>query len=155
MKKMKMAALLMSVCMVAPILIGCGHSEQQKQSEGGGNVTENSIEKEGSTETDNAEEDVEKEVVELDIFVDQTWWPVDNFEGIFPEYITEQTGVKLNVTVAADSQQLGLMLSSGDLPDLIYTQDASRLSNAEYCYTYMSWQSSMLLILKWMRTEWL
>lgn len=83
-----------------------------------------------------SEQDTTQDVVKLDIFVDQTWWPVDNFEGIFPEYITEKTGVTLDVTVAADSQQLGIMLSSGTLPDLVYEQDASRLSKSEFCYSY-------------------
>ena len=79
----------------------------------------------------------EQDVVELDVFINESWWPVDTFTGIIPEAITEATGVKLNVTVCADDNQLGLMIASNDLPDLIFTQrELNRLSNEDMCYSY-------------------
>lgn len=79
----------------------------------------------------------EQNVVELDVFINESWWPVDSFTGIIPEAITEATGVKLNVTVCADDNQLGLMIASNDLPDLIFTQrELNRLSNEDMCYSY-------------------
>lgn len=79
----------------------------------------------------------EDEAVTLDIFINESWWPIDTFTGIIPEAITEATGVKLNVTVCTDDNQLGLMIASRDLPDLVFTQkELNRLSNSEVCYSY-------------------
>lgn len=79
----------------------------------------------------------ESEVTELDIFINESWWPIDTFTGIIPEAITEATGVKLNVTVCADDNQLGLMIASKDLPDLVFTQkELTRLSTPEMSYSY-------------------
>lgn len=79
----------------------------------------------------------QQDVVELDVFINESWWPVDTFTGIIPEAITAATGVKLNVTVCADDNQLGLMIASHDLPDLVFTQkELNRLSNSDLCYSY-------------------
>lgn len=79
----------------------------------------------------------EEEPVTLSIFIDHSWYPVESFTGIIPEYITEKTGVTLDVTVAIDANQLGVMLSSGDLPDLIYTQNmVDRCSDPAVSYSY-------------------
>ncbi|WP_027091674.1 hypothetical protein [Cohnella thermotolerans] len=59
--------------------------------------------------------------VELNLFVDQPWWPLKDWSGSVPEEITKKTGVKLNITVATDEKQLPLMIASGDLPDLVVT----------------------------------
>jgi len=62
----------------------------------------------------------ETEPITLTCYVDYTWFPIDSWDGIIPKAITEATGVQLDVTVASDETQLGLMIASGDLPDLIY-----------------------------------
>ena len=77
------------------------------------------------------------DVVTLTVFIDHSWYPVESFTGIIPETITEKTGVKLDVTVALDSNQLGVMLASGELPDLVYTQTmVDRFSDGDVCYSY-------------------
>lgn len=82
-------------------------------------------------------EEVSEEVTELDIFINMNWWPIDSWTGIIPEEIEARTGVKLNLTVAADTQQLGLMIASNELPDLIFTdQELNRLSSENFCYSY-------------------
>lgn len=79
----------------------------------------------------------DEEPVTLTVFIDHTWYPIENFTGIIPEYITEKTGVKLDVTVALDANQLGVMLASGDLPDLIYTQNmVDRCSDPAVALSY-------------------
>ncbi|MDO5422292.1 MAG: extracellular solute-binding protein [Eubacteriales bacterium] len=79
----------------------------------------------------------EEASTELDIFINMSWWPVDTFTGIIPEEIEAQTGVKLNLTITADSQQLGLMIASGEIPDLVFTdQELDRLSSSQFCYSY-------------------
>ncbi|MDR1950048.1 MAG: extracellular solute-binding protein [Spirochaetaceae bacterium] len=80
--------------------------------------------------------DAEKPV-ELDLFVDFTWFEVDSWTGIIPEEITRKTGVKLNVTRAVDNSQLGMMIASGNLPDLIFTEpELSRLASENFAWSY-------------------
>ncbi|GHU99061.1 ABC transporter substrate-binding protein [Spirochaetia bacterium] len=65
------------------------------------------------------------------------WWPTDEFAGIIPEEITKRTGVTLIPSVVVDDQQLGALLASGDLPDLIFTSEMkSILSSSEFCYDF-------------------
>jgi putative aldouronate transport system substrate-binding protein len=79
------------------------------------------------------------QVKTLKVFINMPWYPTKTFTGIIPEEITRQTGVKLDVTVAVDANQLGVMIASGELPDLIYTDGLhDRLSNANVCYDYDS-----------------
>lgn len=77
-----------------------------------------------------------KEPVTLTIFFDHTWIPTDDFTGIIPEEITKATGVTLDVTFPVDSNQLGVLAASGDLPDLVYTQNMIyRMSDENLCYS--------------------
>ena len=79
-----------------------------------------------------------EEPVKLTVFIDHTWYSVDYFTGIIPEEITRKTGVTLEPTVAADASQLGVLLASGDYPDLIYTFDnISACSNSDVAYDYL------------------
>jgi putative aldouronate transport system substrate-binding protein len=73
----------------------------------------------------------------FDVFINFTWYPVSKWEGIIPEEITKRTGITLNPTVAVDEQQLGIMISSGDLPDLIATDGMlSNLSTSDLSYDW-------------------
>lgn len=82
-----------------------------------------------------AEEFGDKQVT-LTLFYDHTWIPTDDFTGIIPEEITRLTGVTLDVTYAVDANQLGVLAASGDLPDLVYTQNMiDRLSDPNLCYS--------------------
>ncbi|ANY67119.1 hypothetical protein BBD42_12085 [Paenibacillus sp. BIHB 4019] len=78
-----------------------------------------------------------KEPVELSVFVNHPWFPVKDWSGSIPEMITEKTGVKLKVTVAADDKQLPLMIASGDLPDLVFTStNLDRLADPAVSYSW-------------------
>ncbi len=78
-----------------------------------------------------------KEPVTLDVFIDFPWYWTEKFEGIIPEEITKETGVTLAPTRAVDDTQLGIMIASNDLPDLVYTDKLfDRLSNAQYSYAW-------------------
>ncbi|MHA7963972.1 extracellular solute-binding protein [Paenibacillus sp. CAU 1782] len=77
------------------------------------------------------------EPVELSIFVNHPWFPVRDWSGSVPELITEKTGVKLKVTIAADDKQLPLMIASGDLPDLVFTAtNLDRLADPKISYSW-------------------
>lgn len=80
-----------------------------------------------------------EEPVTIELFVNHSWWSMKDWSGKIPEEITRRTGVKFNVTVAADDNQLPLMIASGDLPELIFTdKELSRLANDELCYDWGS-----------------
>ncbi|MDG0791534.1 hypothetical protein OMP38_12125 [Cohnella ginsengisoli] len=53
------------------------------------------------------------EPVELNMFVDATWYPFQEWSGEVPEAITKATCVKPKVTIATDDKQLALMVASG------------------------------------------
>ncbi|MDR0999216.1 MAG: extracellular solute-binding protein [Clostridiales bacterium] len=73
----------------------------------------------------------------FDIFFNFTWWPDTDWDGIIPEEVTRVTGVSFNVNVALDEQQMGVMIASGDLPEIVSTQYLmSELSNSELCYDW-------------------
>lgn len=75
--------------------------------------------------------------VTLSCFINYTWYPIDKWEGIIPEEITKRTGITLDITKAVDAQQLGLMIASGDLPDIVATDVLlSSLSTDDLCYAY-------------------
>jgi putative aldouronate transport system substrate-binding protein len=79
-----------------------------------------------------------EDAVEMELFVNHPWWPLKDWSGSVAEEITRQTGVKLKVTVAADANQLQLMIASGDLPEMIFTDSTllKRLSDNNLCYSW-------------------
>ncbi|MGO4273388.1 ABC transporter substrate-binding protein, partial [Paenibacillus sp. TAF58] len=77
------------------------------------------------------------EVKELSLFIDASWYPVKEWTGAVAEKITEKTGIKLKVTVATDDKQLPLMIASGDLPDLVFTNaNIERMSDSKLSYPW-------------------
>lgn len=129
--KRKVFTMLLAVCMAGGLLGGCGNSTAAVQ-ETAAAAAEN------GEQMQEQEEQAEVDVEELELYIDFTWYPSDNWEGIIPEEITKATGVTLNVTRSADDGQLGLMVASGELPDLIFCAGDSlnRLSDGTLCYGY-------------------
>jgi putative aldouronate transport system substrate-binding protein len=77
------------------------------------------------------------EVTTLTTFVNHSWYPITGFTGAIADQITEDTGIRLDITIAVDSRQLGVMIASGDLPDLTYTDSQlDTLSNAGISHSY-------------------
>ena len=78
------------------------------------------------------------EQVELTLWVDWNWVGFDSYEGgICQEWMIDQTGIKINMNKAIDSEQLSMMISSGDLPDLVVCSSAAKvraLSDSAVCY---------------------
>ena len=77
-----------------------------------------------------------EEPITLTIFIDHFWYPVETFTGIIPEEITRLTGIVLEPTIALDQEQLGVLIGSGDMPDLVYTQNlCDQMSNPDIAYS--------------------
>jgi putative aldouronate transport system substrate-binding protein len=71
------------------------------------------------------------------IFVNHSWYPTNSFTGIIPDEITRLTGVVLDPTIAVDGQQLGVMIGSGQLPDLVYTSEfLDQMSDPNISWSY-------------------
>lgn len=126
----KFMSIVLVMVLVALMVTGC---KSDKTDTNKGSTTE------GTETTKNTDKGTEQgsEVTELDVFINFTWYTNEQFEGLIPEEITKRTGVKLNVTKAADDKQLGLMIASGTLPDIIFTsKELSRLSDPNVSYSY-------------------
>lgn len=133
---------LLSLLLCAALLTGC----QMTDSTDGTEQPSTAATKEDSSKEEEpdsaAEEETEQETVAvdavtLDLYVDFPWYPVDSWEGIIPEELTKNGGVYFDVTRSADDSQLGLMIASGDLPDVIFTSnEIDRLCDSNLCYGY-------------------
>jgi len=133
-KERKTGFTLFAVLLIVMLLAGCGGNK------GAGDEAANQAGSAGGqsgSESESAAEPKNDEIVELDMFVDHSWWPLKDWSGIVPEEITKRTGVKLNITVATDDKQLPLLIASGNLPDLVFTStNATRLSDSKLAYAW-------------------
>lgn len=67
----------------------------------------------------------------LTLFVDESWWPYDKWEGAIPEEFNKLANVEITVTRAADDKQLPLMVASGDMTDLVDTGRYQYMANSD------------------------
>lgn len=140
MKKKVLKSLVSIGLASAMLLTACGSSSSS--SEPAPAATESTAEDAAEEVSEAAEEGTadtgSSDLVKLRFFNDETWWPYTVWEGRIPEKISENTGVTFEVTTAADSTALNLMIASGDLGDIILTSDnakISRLQDSSMCYT--------------------
>jgi putative aldouronate transport system substrate-binding protein len=118
-----MKKLLLAVLVLALVFVGCGGSGG---AQGGGETAKTGV---PPLSPDNPRE--------FSVLFNFSWWPTDQFAGIIPEEITKRTGVTLVPSVVVDDQQLGVLMASGELPDIIFTQNMlSNLSTSEFCYDF-------------------
>lgn len=75
-----------------------------------------------------------EETPKLTIFVDETWWPYEKWEGAVPEEFASRVGADIEVIRAADGNQLALMVSGGDMPDIICSNRYQYLADESVCY---------------------
>lgn len=128
----RIISLILLVVLLGGMLEGCG----KRIEEGTTSSTETSTKEDIATSTEKTDANSGEEAT-LDVFIDQSWWPVSESKGIIPEAIEAATGVKINLTVTADDNQLGLMIASGELPDMVVAGgNFDRLSNSQLCYPY-------------------
>lgn len=153
MKKMhKLTALLLVVSMTLTGLIGCGaqkgsdtskQEQESKSQEEAGDESQAGTEAEAGTQSADGDADQSWMIgdpdnpIELTVFLNHTWYDTESFTGIIPDEITKRTGIRLVPTKATDYTQLGVLASSGELPDLVFTsQMMDVLSDPEISYAY-------------------
>ena len=139
----KWLALIMACMMVVGLIAGCA----APASSGGSASPSEST----AGETEAVDPSVEEELgelakyrvgdpdnpIEMTIYFNHTWYGTEKWEGIIPEEIQRITGIKLNCIRTTDYSQLGVMASSGDLPDLVFTsQQMGLLSDPDISYSY-------------------
>lgn len=122
MKRKRCLALLLTVCMTAGILGGCGSKNNEKTSSPDNAKTESQ-----GSESSNSKE----EVIEL------TFYNADGQEDPWTDPValalTEATGVKLKTDypVSADDERVALMIAEQNYPDMIFAKgDAGSLIEA-------------------------
>lgn len=77
----------------------------------------------------------EDDIITLKLFADEIWWPYDTWSGRIPEIISKKFGIRFEVTVPSDVNQLNMMIASGDLGDLVCSGKFTRLCDNNICYT--------------------
>ncbi len=123
----KMAALALSSVML--IIAGCGQAAPAATA-----PAEPAAQEEAAAETEAAVEEA-GDIETLKIFCDELWWPYTEWKGRIPDKVTEKFGIKFEVTVPTDANQLNMMIASGDLGDVVCTGNFSRMCDSNLCYT--------------------
>ncbi|MCR5716867.1 MAG: extracellular solute-binding protein [Lachnospiraceae bacterium] len=70
----------------------------------------------------------------LTIFVDESWWPYDTWEGAVPEEFSNRIGIDVEIIRAADDNQLPLMVSSGEMADIVCSYRYQFMADSEVSY---------------------
>ena len=143
--KKKLLALVLAAAMLTTLLTGCTDTTEgedagsQTAADAGTEAKDDSADKaaEGGTETEGEKSAAAGDAVNLDLYLNFSWFPTDSWTGIIPEELTKNGGVYFDVTRTADDSQLGLMIASGDLPDVIFTDsEIDRLCDSNLCWSY-------------------
>lgn len=148
MKMKKVTAVLLALAMVLAASACGGKSPDSGagQNDAGGSAASGDEAKEDTAADDSAkaQDTSEKEDSDgtadagdaptLTIFVDETWWPYDKWEGAVPEEFEKRLGVNVEVIRAADENQLALMVASGDMTDIVCSYRYQYLADSQVCY---------------------
>ena len=125
---MKRKVMMAFAVMMAVALAACGGSKKDESRTAPSAETEAAADENEDKGEEDSNEETPRETVKLSMFVDEPWWPYSDWSGTMPRWATEQTGVDFDVTVAADTTELDLMVASGTLPDVIISSDFNLLS---------------------------
>ena len=134
--KKKAIAWMLFLAMTAALLGGCQMTDSSAPAPAAEPAAAAEVTEEAEEAGTEAAAEEEKDVTELDLFINFTWFPTEEWSGIIPEALTEGGGVRFNITRAADSSQLGVMIASGELPDVIFTKEVDRMCDPELCWGY-------------------
>lgn len=132
MKRKRILALLLSAAMVVTAFAGCG-SEKEESSSAAASSAASQAEESGAGETSGTAETGEPEELtlplsedgaELDVYITYSGTIVSDINSIAGvQKMEEMTGVHVNwttVTLEEVNDRLGILLSSGDYPDIVY-----------------------------------
>jgi len=125
--------LFVLITVIGSMLVACSGGNNDAQSSSSVSPTSSQ-----ASQTEGADDAAPKDLGEITLFVDHPWWPMTDWSGKIPEEITKRTGIKVNVQIAADAQQLPLMIASGaEMPDIVYTYNNHQpMSNSNISFTW-------------------
>ncbi|MFY9425351.1 MAG: extracellular solute-binding protein [Caldicoprobacterales bacterium] len=132
----KVISILLVIVMFL-VITSCGTNDVDKS--GKSNVdkaVENDNDQASVNEDNNDSNQPEdkSEPVKLSLFVDEPWWPYDTWKGAIPEEFNRRMNVEIEVTRAADDNQLPLMVSSGDMTDIVCSYRYQFMANEDTSY---------------------
>lgn len=144
MKMKKVTAILLALAMTVSTA-ACGGGQGANQKEGGSDAPAETSKDTSADTTEQARENQEADAGEsaetdlsdaptLTIFVDETWWPYDKWEGAVPEEFSKRLGVNIEVIRAADDNQLALMVASGDMTDIVCSYRYQYMADSQVSY---------------------
>ncbi len=130
---MRKRILSMMICtaVLMGLMAGCGNSQEpEKEARQESGIDESvPVQKQGTDD----------DVVTIDLFVAENWFTCKDWSGAVCDAITEATGVKFNVTIATDYNQLPVLVASGDAPEMVFSSvDYNLMSNSEVSYDWGS-----------------
>lgn len=143
MKMKKVTAVLLALAMTVTTAAcggqsadsGTGGSGSQDTSENAPDASADDQQgQEAETETEESAEVDLSNAPTLTIFVDETWWPYEKWEGAVPEEFEKRLGINIEVIRAADDNQLALMVASGDMADIVCSYRYQYLADSQVCY---------------------
>lgn len=136
-KGSKLLSLVLVICLAVTMFAACSNNKANTDVKNDDKKTDSTTTDKKDNDKKDSDQASKDEVTKLDIFINLTYITDEQFVGIIPDEITKRTNVTLNTTKAADDKQLGLMIASGTLPDLVFTgKEVSRLSDPNICYSY-------------------
>lgn len=140
--KKRITALLLAIGMLMSTgLAACSSSSSDSGSSSDSTTDSDGFDKTTITSWDDENlswiEDADREVT-MDCYIDFDWYSLDTWgEDDVSQYITELTGVTLNVTKASDTAQLLVLLAADELPELIFTSNqVTRYYDTAYTYSF-------------------
>ena len=126
----KLAALLLALAMASSAAACSSPSESGSQANEG---TSSAAQADGET---SGGEESQEPATKLTLFVDESWWPYDTWEGAIPEEFNKRANVEIEVTRAADDNQLTLMVASGDMTDLVCSWRYQHMAKEGVSYAF-------------------
>lgn len=125
MKTKKRISLLLVMMMLVSAFAGCGKTEVKEESK---QTEETKVEESKQTEESKVEEKKEPTVITLASTVAMPTSPIPWYDTEIWQYIQELANVKIEY-IEYDEELFNLMLTSGDVPDIVFSNVSAKLDN--------------------------
>jgi len=127
----KMFTMLLVLIMAISLLSACGKKEETTDSTVASDTATDTKE---TSKTESAEEETPQEIQTFTMFSEDNHMGLSGkFDDPVAQKITEATGVKLDMSfpVGEVDQKIGILLASGEYPDMVMVKDTTKFVDAE------------------------
>lgn len=142
--KKKALSLVIMCSLVGTMIAGCGSSSSSGSSAASSTDSEATAAATESAETSGTESATTETAStstgsgththHLKLFVDETWWPYQSWQGRIPELVEDKLDTDIEVTVAADTNALNMGIASSSLGDLVVSDTFARMADSNVSY---------------------